>query len=82
RLQEALDKYAPGLALPAQANPVVRANALMPAARYGIREEMKEHYGFAWRDHVRGVTTTFDAARNLAFAATTRDKLAEINARY
>ncbi|MEI9900516.1 MAG: transglycosylase domain-containing protein [Hyphomicrobium sp.] len=82
RLQEALDKYAPGLALPAQANPVVRANALMPAARYGIREEMKQLYGFAWRDHVRGVTTTFDAARNLAFAGTERGKLAEINARY
>lgn len=82
RLQDALDKYAPGLALPAQANPVVRANALMPAARYGLREEMKQRYGFAWRDHVRGVTTTFDAARNLAFADTARAKLAEINARY
>lgn len=82
RLQEALDKYAPDLALPAQANPVVRANALMPAARYGIREEMKQRYGFAWRDHVRGVTTTFDAAKNLAFASTARGKLAEINARY
>ncbi len=51
----------------AQANPVIRANALMPAARYGIREEMKQAYGFGWRDHVRGVTTTFDAADNLAF---------------
>jgi hypothetical protein len=82
RLQEALDKYAPELALPAQANPVIRANALMPAARYGIREEMKQRYGFAWRDHVRGVTTTFDAARNLAFSATERAKLAEIDTRY
>lgn len=82
RLQDALDKYAPALALPAQANPVIRANALMPAARYGIREEMKQRYGFAWRDHVRGVTTTFDAARNLAFADLERNKLAEIDARY
>jgi membrane peptidoglycan carboxypeptidase len=82
RLQEALDKYAPGLALPAQANPVVRANTLMPAARYGLREEMKQRYGFGWRDHVRGVTTTFDAARNLAFADMARTKLSEINARY
>ena len=69
KLQEALEKYAPGLALPAQANPVIRANALMPAARYGIREEMKQRYGFAWRDHVRGITTTFDAVSNLAFGA-------------
>ncbi|CAN1723912.1 Glycosyl transferase family 51 [Hyphomicrobium sp. 1Nfss2.1] len=82
RLQDALDKYAPGLALPAQANPVVRANALMPAARYGLREEMKQRYGFAWRDHVRGVTTTFDAARNLAFADNVRTRLADIDARY
>lgn len=82
RLQDALDKYAPGLALPAQANPVVRANALMPAARYGLREEMKQRYGFGWRDHVRGVTTTFDAARNLAFADSVRAKLAEVDARY
>lgn len=82
RLQDALDKYAPTLALPAQANPVIRANALMPAARYGIREEMKQRYGFAWRDHVRGVTTTFDAARNLAFADLERTKLAEIDRRH
>lgn len=82
RLQDALDKYAPGLALPAQANPVVRANALMPAARYGLREEMKQRYGFGWRDHVRGVTTTFDAARNLAFADAVRAKLAEVDAHY
>jgi membrane peptidoglycan carboxypeptidase len=82
RLQEALDKYSPRLALPAQANPVVRANALMPAARYGVREEMKQRFGFAWRDHVRGVTTTFDAAKNLAFASAATTTLAEINAKY
>ena len=82
KLQEALEKFAPGLALPAQANPVIRANALMPAARYGIREEMKQRYGFAWRDHVRGITTTFDAVSNLAFGETARQRLAEIDAKY
>ena len=66
----------------AQANPVIRANALMPAARYGIREEMKQRYGFAWRDHVRGITTTFDAVTNLAFGETARQRLAEIDAKY
>ena len=39
----------------------------MPAARFGIREEMKQSYGFGWRDYVRGVTTTFDIGENLAF---------------
>jgi hypothetical protein len=82
KLQEALDKYAPALAHTAQANPVIRANALMPAARYGIREEMKQRYGFAWRDHVRGITTTFDAVSNLAFGETARQRLAEIDAKY
>jgi penicillin-binding protein 1A len=82
KLQQALDRYAPGLARPAQANPVIRANVLMPSARYGIREEMKQSYGFAWRDHVRGVTTTFDAAVNLGFREKERAKLATLDARY
>lgn len=82
KLQEALDKYVPGLALPAQANPVIRANALMPAARYGIREEMKQRYGFGWREHVRGITTTFDAVTNLAFGEKVQERLAEIDAKY
>ena len=71
KLQEALADLAPDLAKRAQANPVIRANVLLPAARFGIREEMKQRYGFAWRDYVRGVTTTFDVGENLAF----RDKI-------
>ncbi len=63
KLQAALERYAPEVAKRAEANPVVRANALMPSARFGLREEMKQAYGFAWRDHVRGVTATFDAGR-------------------
>ena len=47
--------------------PMLRANALMPAARYGVREEMKQAYGFGWREHVRGVTTTLDVVENLSF---------------
>jgi penicillin-binding protein 1A len=80
RLQAALDRYAPGEAKRAQANPMVRANALMPAARFGLREEMKEIYGFGWRDHVRGVTTTFDAAANLAFHEKVKAGLTRIDA--
>ncbi|WP_291152652.1 hypothetical protein [Hyphomicrobium sp.] len=41
---------------------------------------MKEVFGFAWRDHVRGVTTTFDAAPNLAFHEKIRAELAKIDA--
>ena len=81
RLQQALDKFAPDHARRAQANPVIRANVLMPAARFGLREEMKQRYGFGWRDYVRGVTTTFDAAENLAFHSRIETTLAELNAK-
>ncbi|HEX2840965.1 transglycosylase domain-containing protein [Hyphomicrobium sp.] len=79
KLQAALDRYAPDQARRAEANPVARANALMPAARFGLREEMKELYGFAWREHVRGVTATFDAAANLAFHDKIKAGLAKID---
>ncbi|MFX8871908.1 hypothetical protein ABTM94_19515, partial [Acinetobacter baumannii] len=68
KLQAALDTYAPLLAKRAVANPMLRAAALMPTARFGLREEMKQAYGFSWRDYVRGVTTTLDTTENLAFA--------------
>ena len=66
KLQEALEAHAPALAQRARANPMIRANALLPAARFGLREEMKQAYGFGWREHVRGVTTTLDVVENLA----------------
>ncbi|MBS0241037.1 MAG: transglycosylase domain-containing protein [Proteobacteria bacterium] len=67
KLQEALDRYAPSLARRATANPMIRANALLPVARFGIREEMKQRFGLGWREDVRGVTTTLDVAKNLAY---------------
>lgn len=79
RLQQALDKFAPELSRRAQANPMIRANVLMPAARFGLREEMKQRYGFGWRDYVRGVTTTFDAAENLAFHSQIETALTTLN---
>ena len=82
KLQEALDRNAPTYAERAQANPVIRANVLMQSARYGVREEMKQAYGFAWRDFVRGVTTTFDAGDNLAFSRRLETKLAELNTKF
>ena len=81
RLQQALEAYAPNLAKRAVANPIIRANALLPAARFGLREEMKQAYGFGWRDSVRGITTTLDAAENLAFHERVKTELVAINLR-
>ena len=81
RLQHALEEFAPAQAARAQANPVIRANALMPAARFGLREEMKQTYGYGWRAYVRGVTTTFDAYENLRFGEAIRQRLAETDAK-
>lgn len=82
KLQEALDKYVPDQAKRAQANPVIRANVLLPSARFGIREEMKQRYGFAWRDYVRGVSTTLDVGANLAFKAQIETALGTIDAQW
>ncbi|HHI81847.1 MAG TPA: glycosyl transferase family 51, partial [Rhizobiales bacterium] len=79
RLQKALAKYSPRYAKPARANPVIRANVLMPAARLGIREQMKQIWGFGWRNHVRGVTTTLDVAENLALRAKLQKRLKKLD---
>lgn len=79
KLQEALDQFAPGLARRAMANPMIRANALLPVARFGIREEMKQRFGLAWREEVRGVTTTLDVGTNLAFGERIRAELAKLD---
>ncbi len=68
KMQMALEKFAPGLAERAYVNPAIRANALMRSARFGLREEMKQDYGFGWRQYVRGVTSTLDSVENIAFA--------------
>ncbi len=81
-VQEALARYLPQFAERAQANPTIRANVMLPSARYGIREEMKQSYGFSWRDYVRGVTTTFNATENLAFRRKVAAQLAKIDVKY
>ncbi len=82
RLQEALEAHAPALAQRARANPMIRANALLPAARFGLREEMKQAYGFGWREHVRGVTTTLDVVENLSFHERIRAQIARLDTQY
>jgi len=82
KLQAALDTYAPTLAKRAVANPMVRAAALMPMARFGLREEMKQAFGFSWRDYVRGVTTTLDTTENLSFGEAVKSRLAKLDTDY
>ncbi len=79
KLQEALDHHAPALAKRAVANPMIRANALLPSARFGLREEMKDLAGFGWREKVRGVTTTLDVSDNLMFGERVRAELAKLD---
>jgi penicillin-binding protein 1A len=79
KLQDALELYAPTQAKAAQASPTIRANALMPAARLGIREEMKQVFGFDWRNYVRGITTTLDVIENLRFRETIRGELVKLD---
>ncbi len=69
RLAKALDAHAPRYAKSAEANPRLRANALLPSVRLGLREELKQAFGLNWRRAVRGVTVTLDAADNIAFRA-------------
>ncbi|MFV0299099.1 MAG: transglycosylase domain-containing protein [Hyphomicrobiaceae bacterium] len=82
RLQETLETYAPRLARRAAANPVTRAAALLPAARFGIREEMKQRFGVNWRQSVRGITTTLDVAANLSFETRIQTLLAQLDKRF
>ena len=82
KLQQALDTYAPLLAKRAQANPIIRANALLPTARLGLREEMKQVWGYGWRSHVRGVTATIDTGENLALRARLNSTLEGIDQKW
>ncbi len=82
KLQQALEQIEPRLARLARANPALRANLLIPAARYGVREEMKADYGFGWREYVRGVHLAFDVAENRAFRRRVLQRLAQLQKRY
>lgn len=81
-LVSALETYAPSLAHRARANPRIRANVLLPSARLGIREEMKQAYGYRWRQYVRGITTTLDVGDNLAFRKSIISELKTVNRRW
>ena len=82
KLQAALERLAPRLSKRAEANPEIRANLLLPAARYGLREEMKYDFGFSWRQYVRGVTTTFSVIENLEFRRRLKARLKRVHDRH
>ena len=75
---DTLKKVAPHLASRARANPMLRANILAPAARYGARREMEQIYGFGWREYVRGTTLSVDVADNLRFRSKVEGRLKKL----
>lgn len=81
-LMEGLTRLAPRSARWADANPVIRSNALVPSAKYGVRDEMKNRFGYAWRTHVRGVHLTLDALENRTFRNRIEDALAKTQKRF
>lgn len=56
-------------------NPVRRANNLLGALQYGLRQELVERHGYAWRNHVGAVHLTFNALANQSFAQRLEDEL-------
>jgi len=82
KLQTTIKKHYPSLVKVAGANPIVRANLLIPAGRYGAREEMKQAYGFNWRHYVRGVELTLDPSKNLKLRSTIWKTLEKLDDKY
>ena len=66
----------------AGANPVARANALLPSVKYGVREELKTRFGYDWRRDVGAVHLTLDAAENLRFREAEKAVLKLIDKRH
>jgi membrane peptidoglycan carboxypeptidase len=82
KLQTTIKKHYPHLEKVASANPIMRANLLIPAARYAAREEMKNAYGFNWRQYVRGVDLTLDVTKNQPFRAKVWSALEKLQKKY
>ena len=82
KLQMALEEFAPQVAKPAMANPVLRANVLIPDVRYGVREEMKGEFGNVWRNEVRGINLTLDVTENRHFRERIESELARLQNKF
>lgn len=79
---ETIARHAPAAAGPASASPIRRSNVLIPATKYGVRDELKNHFGFGWRSEARQVTLTLNAAENLAFRNDIKAELADLQNRF
>ena len=82
KVDDVLKSARPRLASRARANPMLRANILAPAARYGARREMEDIYGFGWREYVRGTTLSVDVADNLRFRTKLKARLEKLQRQY
>lgn len=81
-LQAAVEAHAPQFTARARANPRIRANVLLPSARLGVREEMKQAFGFDWRNAVRGITTTLNPNDNLRLRGEVLGELTNLHKRW
>lgn len=79
---DALASLRPASTGPAHANPIRRSNTLIPAAKYGVRDELKNTHGFAWREHAGSVKLTLDVAKNLTFRRGVHAALRSMQARH
>jgi penicillin-binding protein 1A len=50
--------------------------------KYGVRDELKNGFGFDWRSHVGAVHLTLDAAENLRFREREKEALSRLDQRY
>lgn len=82
KLQTTIKTHHPDYVASAGANPILRANLLIPAARYGAREEMKNTFGFNWRRYVRGVELTLDIPKNRSLREKVFRKLQNLQTKY
>ncbi len=80
-IADALQVLVPASANPARASPIRRSNALIPSAKYGVRDELKNTHGFAWRNHVGKIQLTLDVAKNLHFRQQVQLALASMQTR-
>ncbi len=64
------------------ANPVIRANVLLPTSRFQAKAEIKDIYGLQWRKAVKGVHLTLDAVENHNFRQKLLKTLGKVSYKY
>ncbi len=64
------------------ANPVIRANVLLPSSRFQAKAEIKDRYGLEWRKAVKGVHLTVNSVENYVFREKLLKALGKLNYKY